>query len=108
MTLDWRKFAEWDAQRFSTSGLTWTQSILTWKRCRRQESNNIKKIPEEHRLSKRHDVDTMYKNMDSATYSLGEACRAHELCESRGGCPGLPVPNGPCGRKATLKMNWSL
>ena len=32
--------------------------------------------------------------------------RAQELCESRGGCPGLPVPNSPyglCGRKATLK-----
>ena len=31
--------------------------------------------------------------------------RAHELCESRGGRPGLPVPNSPyglCGRKATL------
>ena len=29
--------------------------------------------------------------------------RAQELCVSRGGCPGLPVPNspyGPCGRKA--------
>jgi len=28
-----------------------------------------------------------------------------ELCESRGGRPGLPVPNSPyglCGRKATL------
>ena len=33
--------------------------------------------------------------------------RAQELCESRGGRPGLPVPNSPyglCGRKATL--NW--
>ena len=32
--------------------------------------------------------------------------RAQELCESRGGRPGLPVPNSPyglCGRKATLK-----
>ena len=32
--------------------------------------------------------------------------RAQELCESRGGRPGLPVPNKPyclCGRKATLK-----
>ena len=31
--------------------------------------------------------------------------RAQELCESRGGRPGLPVPNTPyglCGRKATL------
>ena len=33
--------------------------------------------------------------------------RAQELCESRGGRPGLPVPNisdnpyGLCGRKAT-------
>ena len=33
--------------------------------------------------------------------------RAQELCESRGGRPGLPVPNKPsdgfCGRAATLK-----
>ena len=31
--------------------------------------------------------------------------RAQELCESRGGCPELAVPNSPyglCGRKATL------
>ena len=31
--------------------------------------------------------------------------RARELCESRGGRPGLPVPNSPyglCGCKATL------
>ena len=31
--------------------------------------------------------------------------RAQELCESRGGRPGLPVPKSPyglCGRKATL------
>ena len=31
--------------------------------------------------------------------------RAQELCESRGGRPGLPVPTSPCGlcgRKATL------
>ena len=34
--------------------------------------------------------------------------RAQELCESRGGCPGLPVPNslyGLCGCKATLNLN---
>ena len=33
--------------------------------------------------------------------------RAQQLCESRGGRPGLPVPNKPygfCGREATL--NW--
>ena len=31
--------------------------------------------------------------------------RVQELCESRGDCPGLPVPNKPygfCGRKATF------
>ena len=31
--------------------------------------------------------------------------RAQELCESRGGRPGLPVPNSPyglCGRKARV------
>ena len=34
--------------------------------------------------------------------------RARGLCESRGGRPGLPVPNkldGFCGRKAALKFN---
>ena len=33
--------------------------------------------------------------------------RVQELCESRGGRPGLPVPNSPyglCGRKATLNL----
>ena len=33
---------------------------------------------------------------------------AQELCQSRGGRPGLPVPNSPCGfcgRKATLNLN---
>ena len=37
--------------------------------------------------------------------------RAQELCESRGGRPGLPVPNSPyclCGRKATLYLNRCL
>ena len=36
--------------------------------------------------------------------------RAQELCESRCGRPGLPVPNKPyglCGRKATLKLGVS-
>ena len=34
--------------------------------------------------------------------------RAQELCESRGGRPGLPVldkPHGFCGRKATLNQS---
>ena len=36
--------------------------------------------------------------------------RAQKLCESRGGRPGLPVPNSPyglCGRKATLNITTS-
>ena len=35
-------------------------------------------------------------------------CRDQELCEIRGGRPGLHVPNSPCGlcgRKATLNLN---
>ena len=35
----------------------------------------------------------------------GGGDRAQELCEIRGGRPGLPVPNSPyglCGRKATV------
>ena len=34
--------------------------------------------------------------------------QAQVLCESRGGRPGLPVPNSPyglCGRTATLNLN---
>ena len=34
---------------------------------------------------------------------------AQELCKSRGGHPGLPVPNSPhglCGRKAALNLNY--
>ena len=37
--------------------------------------------------------------------------RAQELCESRGGRPGFPVPDSPyglCGRKATLNLNSEL
>ena len=36
--------------------------------------------------------------------------RAQELCESRGGRPGFPVPNslyGLCGRNTTLNERWS-
>ena len=46
----------------------------------------------------------------SILHTLWKDCclKAQELCESRGGCPCLPVPNSPyglCGRKATLKLN---
>ena len=37
--------------------------------------------------------------------------RAQELCESRGGRPGLPIrksPDGLCGRKATLNLNLTI
>ena len=39
------------------------------------------------------------------TTGLAVVVKARELCESRGGRPGLPVPNSPyglCGRKARL------
>ena len=38
---------------------------------------------------------------------MDRGIRAQELCESRGGRPGLPVPNSPyglCGRKATVNL----
>ena len=37
--------------------------------------------------------------------------RTQEVCKSRGGRPGLPVPNSPyclCGRKATLDSNRAM
>ena len=44
-------------------------------------------------------------------HSLCGGYRALELCESRGGRPGLPVPNKPyglCGRKATQNCSGLL
>ena len=48
----------------------------------------------------------------SASYKLSDvqssARRAQELCENRGGHPGLPVPNSPyhiCGRKTTVNQH---
>ena len=41
-------------------------------------------------------------------YLLLAKIRAEDLRGSRGGRPGLPVPNGPyglCGRRATLNLN---
>ena len=43
-----------------------------------------------------------------STY-LGRQYRAQELCESRGGLPGLSVPNKPdglCGRKAPCLLTY--
>ena len=39
---------------------------------------------------------------------VGALCRAQELCESRGGRPGLPVPNKP-GGSVDVKpvLNWA-
>ena len=47
-------------------------------------------------------VDVKHYERRSETLRI----RAQELCESRGGRPGLPVPNKPdgfCGRKAPWK-----
>ena len=41
----------------------------------------------------------------------GCSLRAHQLRECRDGRPGLPVPKGPygpCGRKATLNLNFTM
>ena len=46
--------------------------------------------------------------MDIKQHWTATCYRAWELCESWGGCPGLPVPTKPCGfcgRKVTL--NWT-
>ena len=43
-------------------------------------------------------------------YQGVDGVRAHQLCESRGGRPGLPVPNSPCGlcgRKAMFEEEES-
>ena len=46
-------------------------------------------------------------SVDVKQHSAGtQTLRAQQLCESRGGRPGLSVPNKPycfCGRKATVK-----
>ena len=47
-------------------------------------------------------LDTLLKLQSTPVF-----CRARELCERRGGRPGLPVPNSPyglCGRKATFEL----
>ena len=41
-------------------------------------------------------------------YLLGFCTELKELCQSKGGRPGVPVPNGPYGlrgRKATFSLN---
>ena len=46
--------------------------------------------------------------MDDLQKVFVQTTRVQELCESRGGHPGLPVPNKPnglCGREATLNCN---
>ena len=53
----------------------------------------------------------MLGSLDQVITALDLSNRAQELCESRGGRPGLPVPNSPygfCGREATLKSNLNL
>ena len=53
-------------------------------------------------------VDTLDKQDRRSSQPTGRVIRAQELCESRGGRPGLSVPNSPyslCGRKATLNSH---
>ena len=48
---------------------------------------------------------TLSSSSSSSSSSSCGSDRAQELCDSRGGRPGLPVPDKPygfCGRKATL------
>ena len=60
-------------------------------------------------------------SVDVRQHANNQEFRAHELCESRGGRPGLPVPNSPyglCSRKTPLNLikncvrsltgNWSV
>ena len=62
-----------------------------------------------HRLASVRVPVGFRKNVGLAEQGVvfAQGFRAQELCESRGGRPGLPVPNKPdgfsCGRKATLK-----
>ena len=51
-------------------------------------------------------MDTVLYKWVSLSLSSG---RSSELCESRGGRPGLPNPNSPyglCGRKAASNLSW--
>ena len=56
-------------------------------------------------------VSVDVKHHVSFSISFPSSLRAQELCESRGGRRGLPVPNSPyglCGRKATPNSTQSL
>ena len=51
---------------------------------------------------------TVREKLETELISSTTSNRAQELCESRGGRPGLPVPNSPyglCGREVTLNLN---
>ena len=53
-----------------------------------------------------HKGQSVQHRMKDRVCTAGRATRAQELCESRGGLPGLPVPNSPyglCGRRAAVK-----
>ena len=55
----------------------------------------------------RHDKNCNIGIFVDTINEMIEWCSSWKLCESRGGCPGLPVPNKPggfCGCKATLKL----
>ena len=55
----------------------------------------------------RVEVDVLGSPSLNSPYGLCADVIVQELCESRGGRPGFPVPNssyGLCGRKETLKQ----
>ena len=63
------------------------------------------------RTRTRHNKENKDKIMSGgahqASFKKKKQVRAQELCERRGGRPGLPVPNSPyglCGRKVTLNQ----
>ena len=63
-----------------------------------------------HSPAKSEEGASCLVGLTGLTPSCLRRLRAQELCESRGGRPGLAVPNKPdgfCGRKATLKLNLS-
>ena len=56
-----------------------------------------------------HGTSRATKQAERHFFFFNDAYLTHssELCESRGGRPGVPVPKGFCGRKATLKLNYT-
>ena len=55
---------------------------------------------------KRQNKQLSHARLENGRKEKGQKIRAEELCESRGGRPGLPIPTSPyglCGCKTTLE-----